>query len=291
MTELRNQMIRAMELQNLSQNSQKSYLNAVSGIAKHYMQAPDQLTKEMIEDYLLYLKKEKQRALTTVGSVITGLRFFYNHVIGDQQLAPSRKFTKTPRKLPSVLSQEEIFAIINATDNLKHRLLLMTTYSAGLRASEVLGLKPEDIDSKRMLIKVTGKGDKQRYSLLAKRLLPELRHYYRMCRPKILLFPSSQKGKPLCYETIRSVYEKARKKAGIKNGAGIHTMRHSFATHLLESGYDIRKIQVLMGHSRLSTTVIYLHVSRETLSKVPSPLDLFDPDKTNGGDNHDADNS
>ena len=290
MTELRNQMIRAMELQNLSQNSQKSYLNAVSGLAKHYMQAPDQLTKEMIEDYLLYLKKEKQSALTTVGSVITGLRFFYNHVVGDQQLAPSRKFAKTPRKLPSVLSQEEIFAIINATDNLKHRLLLMTTYSAGLRASEVLGLKPEDIDSKRMLIKVTGKGDKQRYTLLAKNLLPELRHYFKMCRPKILLFPSPQKGKPLCYETLRSIYEKARKKAGIKNGAGIHTMRHSFATHLLEAGYDIRKIQVLMGHSRLSTTVIYLHVSRETLSKVPSPLDLFNPDKTNGGDNHGTDN-
>jgi site-specific recombinase XerD len=184
MTELRNKMIRAMELQNLSQNSQKSYLNAVSGLAKYYRQSPDQLTKEMIEDYLLYLKKEKHSALTTVGSVITGLRFFYNHVIGDQQLAPSCKFAKTPSKLPSVLSQEEIFSIINATDNLKHRLLLMTTYSAGLRASEVLSLKPEDIDSKRMLIKVTGKGDKQRYTLLAQRLLPELRHYFKMCRPK-----------------------------------------------------------------------------------------------------------
>ena len=238
MTELRNQMIRAMELQNLSQNSQKSYLNAVSGLAKHYRKSPDQLTQEMIEDYLLYLKKQKQRALTTVGSVITGLRFFYNHVVGDQQLAPSRKFAKIPRKLPSVLSQEEIFAIIDATDNLKHRLLLMTTYSAGLRASEVLGLKPEDIDSKRMLIKVTGKGDKQRYSLLAKRLLPELRHYFKMCRPKILLFPSPQKGKSLCYETLRSIYEKARKKAGIKNGAGIHTMRHHADSGIMPTNRD-----------------------------------------------------
>jgi site-specific recombinase XerD len=167
--------------------------------------------------------------------------------------------------------------------------MLMTTYSAGLRASEVLALKPEHIDGKRGLIKVTGKGGKQRYTLLSKKLLPQLRDYYQQYRPKLFLFPSSKKGTPLCYATIRSVYEKARKKAGIKKGAGIHTMRHSFATHLLEAGYDIRKIQVLMGHTRLSTTIIYLHVSRETLAAIQSPLDLFNPDKTNGGDNDDSD--
>jgi site-specific recombinase XerD len=248
------------------------------------MQSPDQLTKEMIEDYLLYLKKEKQCALTTVGTAITGLRFFYNHVVGDEQLAPCCKFAKTPRKLPTVLSQQQIFSIFDATDNLKHRVMLMTTYSAGLRASETLGLKPEHIDSERMLIKVTGKGRKQRYSLLSKKLLPELRDYYQQYCPKVYLFPSPKKTTPLGYEAIRAVYEKARKKAGIKKGAGIHTMRHSFATHLLEAGYDIRKIQVLMGHTRLSTTIIYLHVSRKTLSTIPSPLDLFDPDKTDGGD-------
>jgi site-specific recombinase XerD len=285
MTELRKKMIRAIELRNLSKNSKKSYLNAVSGISQYYMQSPDQLTKEMIEDYLLYLKKEKQCALTTVGSAITGLRFFYIHVVGNEQLAPSCNFAKTPKKLPSVLSQEEIFSIFDATDNLKHRLMLKTAYSAGLRASEVLSLKPEHIDGKRGLIKVTGKGGKQRYTLLSKKLLPELRHYYQQYRPKLFLFPSPKKGTPLCYATIRAVYEKARKKAGIKKGAGIHTMRHSFATHLLEAGYDIRKIQVLMGHTRLSTTIIYLHVSRATLSTIPSPLDLFNPDKPKGGDN------
>jgi len=290
MTELRKKMIRAMELNNLSKNSQKSYLNAVSGISRYYMQSPDQLTKEMIEDYLLYLKKEKQCALTTVGTAITGLRFFYNHIVGDEQLAPCCKFAKTPRKLPTVLSQQQIFSIFDATDNLKHRVMLMTTYSAGLRASETLALKSENIDSERMLIKVTGKGNKQRYTILSKKLLPQLRHYYEQYRPKVYLFPSSKKTTPLCYETIRAVYEKARKKAGIKKGPGIHCLRHSFATHLLEAGYDIRKIQVLMGHTRLSTTVIYLHVSRETLSTIPSPLDLFNPDKTNGGDSDDSDN-
>jgi site-specific recombinase XerD len=157
----------------------------------------------------------------------------------------------------------------------------MTTYSAGLRASEVAALKPEHIDSKRMLIKVVnGKGGKQRYTILSSRLLMELRHYYKTCKPQTYLFPSSynhRKNQALTYTSVRSIYEKARKKAGIKKGAGIHTLRHSFATHLLEAGYDIRKIQVLMGHRRLSTTMIYLHVSRKTLSKIPSPLDLFDP--------------
>ena len=290
MTELREKMIREMELRNLSKNTQKSYLQAVSGLAKHYRQSPDKMTKEMIEDYLLYLKKEKGDALTTIGSAITGLRFLYNNVLSKEELSPSCTFAKTPRQLPTVLSQEEIWNIINATNNLKHRLMLMTTYSAGLRASEVLALKAEHIDSKRMLIKVTGKGGKQRYTLLAETLLPELREYYRTYRPEILLFPSHRKGKPLAYETIRSIYDKARKKAGVKRGSGLHTLRHSFATHLLEEGYDIRKIQVLMGHTRLTTTMIYLHVSRETLAKIPSPLDLFNPDTTNGGDNDDSEN-
>jgi hypothetical protein len=134
------------------------------------MQPPDKMTKEMIEDYLLYLKKEKGNALTTISSAITGIRFFCNHVLGDEQLSPSCSFAKTSGKLPTVLSQEESWSIINATGNIKHRLLLMTTYSAGLRASEVLSLKAEHIDGKRMLIKVTGKGGKQRYTLLSNKL-------------------------------------------------------------------------------------------------------------------------
>ena len=290
MTELRKKMIREMELRNLARNTQRTYLNAVSGLAKHYMQSPDNVTKEMIEDYLLYLKKDKGHAPTTVGTAITGLRFFYGHVLGDEQLAPRCTFAKTPKNLPTVLSQQEIWRIINAPKNMKHRLLLMTTYSAGLRASETLSLKPENIDSKRMLIKVTGKGGKQRYTLLSQKLLPELRKYYKAYRPEGLLFPSHRDGKPLNYETIRSVYEKARKKARVNRGVGVHTLRHSFATHLLEAGHDIRKIQVLMGHSRLTTTTIYLHVSRETLSKVPSPLDLFNPDTNQGGHNDEPDN-
>jgi site-specific recombinase XerD len=272
-----------MELKNLSKNTQRAYLAAVTGLAKHYQQSPAKITDKMIEDYLLYLKNGKGNAPNSCGSVLTGLRFFYKYV-AQKTVTVDYSLRKKPRKLPTVLTMEQIWKLICTPKNLKHRLILMTTYSAGLRASEVIGLKPEHIDSNRMLIKVEGgKGSKDRYTLLSFKLLVELRQYYRKYRPQRYLFPSTykkRKNSPLAYESIYSVYEQARKKAGIKKGEGLHTLRHSFATHLLEAGYDIRKIQVLMGHTRLSTTMIYLHVSRETLSKIPSPLDLIDTTHT-----------
>ena len=268
-----------MELKNLSYHTQRAYLAAVTGIAKFYNQSPDKMTQEKIEDYLLYLKQDKGIAPNSCYGVLTGLRFFYKHVT-EEEIPVTYSIRRTQRKLPEVLIMEDIWKIICSAKNLKHKMILMTTYSAGLRASETLNLKSENIDSKTMLIKVEeGKGKKDRYTLLSKRLLDELRTYYRKYRPGTYLFPSSyqkKKKRPLSYETIRMIYENSRKKAGVKKGAGIHTLRHSFATHLLEAGYDLRKIQVLMGHARLTTTMIYLHVSRKTLSMIPSPLDLID---------------
>ncbi len=293
MTELRQKMIRAMELKNLSNHTQRAYLAAVTGIAKHYQRSPDKIKKERIEDYLLYLKNEKGNSPNSCGSVLTGLRFFYNNVV-KKEISIDYSVRKIPRKLPTVLTKEQAWKIICGPQNLKHRLILMTTYAAGLRASEVIALKPKHIESERMLIKVeSGKGSKDRYTMLSVRLLKELRHYYKKYRPQTYLFPSSfkkRKGEPLSYETVRSIYEKARKNAGVKKGEGLHTLRHSFATHLLEAGYDIRKIQVLMGHTRLSTTMIYLHVSCETLSKVPIPLDLIDTEQTEKEDSPDDPN-
>ena len=293
MTQLREQMIRAVELKNLSANTQRSYLAAVTGLAKHYQQSPVNITDKMIEDYLLYLKNDKGNAPNSCGSVLTGLRFFYQNV-AQKKISVDYSLRKKRRKLPAVLTMEQIWKLICAANNLKHRLILMTTYSAGLRASEVTALKAEHIDSNRMLIKVKdGKGKKDRYTLLSEELLIQLRAYYRTYQPNTYLFPSSFKKKqdrPLSYEAVRCIYEKARKKAGVKKGEGIHTLRHSFATHLLEAGYDIRKIQVLMGHSRLSTTMIYLHVSRKTLSKIPSPLDLIDTKHAKKEDSTDGPN-
>ena len=293
MTQLRQQMIRAMELKNLSANTQRAYLAAVTGLAKHYQQSPDTISDKMIEDYLLYLKNDKGIAPNSCGSALTGIRFFYKKVV-QKQIAVDYSLRKKPRKLPTVLTMEQAHKLINTPKNLKHRLILMTTYSAGLRAGEVITLKPEHIDTERMLIKIEdGKGKKDRYTLLSKKLLQPLRDYYKQYRPEPYLFPSSFKKKKnqlLCYEAIRMIYEKARKNTGIKNGEGIHTLRHSFATHLLEAGYDIRKIQVLMGHTRLSTTMIYLHVSRQTLAKIPSPLDLFDHNRADKEDSTDDPN-
>lgn len=291
MTLLRQKMIREMDLKNLSPHTRRSYLNAVTGLVKHYRQSPEKITNEMIEDYLLYLKNKRGNAPASCCLVLTGLRFFYKHIL-DQQLSIGFSLPKTPRKLPTVITPDQVWELINVPKNIKHRLILMTTYAAGLRVSEVRRLKPKHIDSKRMLIKVIdGKGRKDRYTMLSKLLLEELRRYYQACHPQPYLFPSSvkkKKGQPLSYEAMRCIYEKARKKSGVKNGEGLHTLRHSFATHLLEAGYDIRKIQVLLGHSRLSTTMVYLHVSRETLSKVPSPLDLIDTRHASGKDSSHA---
>lgn len=290
MTQLRQKMIRTMELKNLSKHTQRAYLAAVTGLSRHYKQTPGEITQEMVDDYLLYLKNDKGSSPNSRSLVITGLRFFYNHV-AQKEFVFGYRIRKIPRKLPTVLTMEQIWKIINAPKNLKHRLILMSTYAAGLRASEVTALQPEHIDSERMLIKVVcGKGRKDRYTMLSPRLLAELRVYYKECKPQTYLFPSQYRkseNNPLSYETVRCIYENARKKAGVKKGEGIHTLRHSFATHLLEAGYDIRKIQVLMGHTRLTTTMIYLHVSSETLSKIPSPLDLIDKKEDDiDGPNH-----
>ena len=279
MKPLRQKMIRAMELRNLAKGTQRDYPLSVIGATRYYQKSPDKLSKKMVEDYLLYLKNGKGNTPGSCSVAASGLRFFYNHV-ADKKIPIDYRFSKKRTRLPTVLTPEEVLRLIHTPKNLKHRLILMTAYSAGLRASEVAALKPEHIDSKQMLIKVeAGKGGKQRYTILSVKLLKQLRDYYKTYKPQAYLFPSSykhNKNQALCYTSVSSIYENARKKAKIKKGAGIHTLRHSFATHLLEAGYDLRRIQMLMGHTRLSTTMIYLHVSRETLSKIPSPLDLID---------------
>jgi integrase/recombinase XerD len=291
MSKLRKKMIKEMELKNLSPSTMRAYLSSITGLAKYYLTPPDKLSHEMVEDYLLYLKKDKAFASSTLHSYAGRFKFFYNTVLKNEPpLVLSFKIRR--KKLPVVLSQEEVWRIIDAPKNLKHRLMLMTAYSGGFRASEVLHLKVEHINSKRMLILIEdGKGGKDRYTLLSERLLQELRIYYKKYQLKEILFPAPKKeNQALCYESFRSIFEKARKKAGINKGPTLHSLRHSFATHLLEAGYDIRKIQVLLGHRSLSTTMIYLHVSRKTLSNIKSPLDLINPDNYNkGGGTHDTD--
>lgn len=240
MTPMRQEMIRAMELRNLSKHTKRNHLGSVDRLSRYYNKSPDQLTKEQIEDYLLYLKNERGNTLGTCGVVASGIRFFFKHVVKKDLELDFRVTTKRD-KLPTVLTRRQVWALINAPSNIKHRLLLMTAYSAGLRAMEVARLKSEHIHSDKMLIEVVdGKGSKDRYTVLSVRLLDELREYYRTCRPQTYLFPSSykkHKDKPLSYTAVRRIFQKARQKANVRKQVGTHCLRHSFATHLLEAGY------------------------------------------------------
>ncbi len=274
MSELRKKMIREMQLRNFAKSTHVAYLRAVEKIAAHYKKSPDKLSEKEIYDYLLHIKETLK--YSTCNVAISGLKFFYNETLDNSFcFKPPRK--KGQMKLPAILSPNEVRRIINSTNNPKHRVLLMTTYSAGLRVGEVVNLRQEHIDSDRGMIRVEqGKGNKDRYSLLSQNLLEELRSYWKIYRPKTWLFTGKNPDIPMPKGTARRVYNKAKKNAGIKKPGSIHSLRHAFATHLLEAGYDIRKIQVLMGHKSLSTTSIYLHVTRKGLSSIKSPLDMID---------------
>lgn len=274
---LRDEMIRAMQLRRLAGATQKAYLEAVVGLTKRYRMAPDRLTARQIQNYILYLLGERHLKWNTVNVITTGLRFFYGQVLKRPDVAPAIPSCLTPRPLPEILSAAELQRLFAVTSNAKHRTLLMTTYAGGLRVSEVIRLQACHLDSQRGLIRVVNsKRGKDRYTLLSARLLTELRAYWKAHRPLRWLFPSRDPQRHLNDETARSVFQKAKAKAGIHKRGNIHMLRHSFATHLLEAGVDLRTIQVLLGHSSILTTSRYLHVTRKTLDGTPGLLDLLD---------------
>ena len=282
MTELRKRMIRDMQLRNFSIETQNSYINSVMGLVKHYRRSPDLISPAEVQDYVIYLFKERKLAAGTCHVIITALRFFYSVTLGeDKDRAPIPEI-KNYRRLPEILSGEELERLFSVTKNIKHRLVLMTAYSGGLRASELVRLKATDIQSDRMMIRVEqGKGMKDRYTLLSKRLLAELRNYWKIKRPNLWLFPG-RANRQMTREMAYQIYVKARKKAGINRKGGIHTLRHCFATHLLEAGEDLRTIQLLMGHSSIRTTVRYIQVTSKTIQGTKSPLDLLPNSKFSG---------
>jgi site-specific recombinase XerD len=275
-------MIKEMTIRGFSPRTQEAYLSAVAGLAKHYRQSPDKITKGMIREYLLYLIQERKLAWDSCNVAVSGIRFFYTHTLGRKSVSLSIPPRKKVRKLPEILGAEELESLFAALSNQKHRTLLMTTYSAGLRLSEVVHLRVTDIDSKRMMIRVQqGKGRRDRYTILSKRLLTELRAYWRMYRPPVWLFYGTKKTRPLTDRSAQAIYYNAKKKAGITKGKGIHMLRHCFATHLLEAGVNLRTIQMLMGHTSIMTTMIYLQVTRKQISSTQSPLDLLEIPESN----------
>ena len=271
-----------MLLRRFSLKTQEAYVAAVTGLARHYKQSPEEITKQMIQDYLLYLMQKRKLSWSSCNVAVSGIRFFYTQTLGMDSMYLSIPPRKKDNKLPEILSMEELERLFAALTNQKHRTLLMTTYAAGLRVSEVVGLKLTDIDSERMMIRVQqGKGRKDRYTILSERLLKELRIYWKMYRPSSWLFHSTTREKPLSDRSAQRMYYHAKDVAGIQKGKGIHILRHCFATHLLEAGVDLRTIQMLMGHKSITTTMGYLQVTRKQLSSTQSPLDLLEvPENT-----------
>ena len=275
---LRAKMIEQLQLHRKAPGTQDQYIHAIYQLAAYYKRSPDQLSSQEIRRYLHYLLTERQLAWSSCNVVAAAMRFFYVDTLGWTPIQLNLPPRPVQKQLPRVLGVEQLEHLFATTDHPKHRALLMTTYAAGLRVSEVVRLQVQDIESdpSRMLIRINhGKGNKDRYSLLSERLLVELRAYWNIECPRPWLFPGSKANQHMPSGTAQKIYNQARGRAGIKQGSGIHTLRHSFATHLFDAGVDPHTIQLLLGHRSIKTTLKYVHVSRRHLLHVKSPLDLL----------------
>jgi len=264
-----------LKLRGYSWRTRKAYLHHIDRYLRYFGKDPRELNENHIREYLLYLIQKEKVSRAYHSQAVSALKFLYGQVLKRICVSGEIPRPRKERKLPSVLSEEEVLKILEAVRNLKHRALLMLIYSAGLRVSEAVRLQIEDIDRDRHLLKVRGgKGEKDRYTVLSEVTLQALREYWRTYRPKgKWLFPGSRDERHLTTRSVEKIFEKAVKKAGIQKKVAVHTLRHSFATHLLEYGTDLRYIQELLGHKRAETTQIYTHVMRKDLARICSPLD------------------
>lgn len=276
MTKLREQFKRDLELKGFSPKTQQSYIRHVALFAKYYNKSPESLDSEEIKDYLYYLITERNLSKSYVNQVYSGLKLLYEITLNKQWDMKKIPRAKKEKKLPQVLSQEEVKAILTCIRNLKHKAILSTIYAAGLRVGEVVNLKVSDIDSVNMQIRVEqGKGNKDRLTLLSEENLKILREYFKYFRPVHWLFPGGGIDKHLTTRSVEKIMDRAVITAGITKPATVHTLRHSFATHLLESGVDIYYIQRLLGHANIESTSIYLHMTNMKLRNIKSPLDTL----------------
>ena len=278
MTELRRRMDDDMLARGLADRTRESYLDAVARLARFYRRAPDQISDEEVQAYLVHLIRDRHLSWSTCNIVVNGLRFFYHTTLKRARTAftiPSPRHSGT---LPVVLSREEVHRLISQARTLRQRTMLLTAYAAGLRLSEILHLQVADIDSARMTIRVAqGKGGKDRYTVLCPGLLAALRAYWHVEHPRGWLFPARREpSHPMDPSSLQKAYQRAKQRAGLTKPGGIHTLRHCFATHLLEAGVDLHTIQRLLGHGHLTTTTRYFQLTRHTQLAPGSPLDLLD---------------
>ena len=287
MTQLRKMMLEELQRRNYSQTTVTSYVKMVAAFAKHFDRPPDQMGPEQIRAYQVYLINERKLNARTVGHHTAALRFFYCKTLKRAYPIEEVPYPKAPRRLPTILTQEEAVRLIDAASNLFHRAMLMTVYSTGMRRAEMCQLKVEDIDSDRMLIHIRqGKGRRDRDVPLSPKLLETLRQYWLWMKPRTYLFPGTVNGsradKPITPKMLWEACREAAQRAGITKAVRPHLLRHSFATHLLEGGADLPTLQALLGHADLKPTSIYLHLSERHLRAAGTPLDnveLSSPDQ------------
>jgi site-specific recombinase XerD len=270
-------MTEDMQVRNLSPHTQSSYLQQVSLFARHFRTSPDALTPEHIRTYQIYLTNEKKLAPNSIHTAVAALRFLYRVTLKKEwTFGEDIPLPKKPQKLPVILSPEEVVHFLNCVECGKHRVILTTCYAAGLRISEAVRLKADAIDSARMVVRVEqGKGRKDRYVMLSPMLLESLRSYWRAARPKEWLFPGIHDDRPITKDAVEAACQKAHRLAGLSKPVTPHSLRHAFAVHLLESGTDLRTIQLLLGHRSLATTAKYLRIATSRVCSTSSPLDLL----------------
>jgi site-specific recombinase XerD len=266
-------MIEDMTIRNLSPATQRSYIHAVAKFSRYFHRSPARLGLEEVRAFQVHLAS-CGISWPALNQTVCALRFFYGVTLRQPELPERIAYAREPRKLPVVLSAEEVVRFLEAVPGLKSRTALTTAYAAGLRASEAVRLKLADIDSGRMVLRVEqGKGGKDRYVMLSVQLLTILRGYWRLTRPRHWLFPGRDDSRPIDVQVLHAACRSACAAAGLSKRVTVHTLRHSFATHLLEAGADIRIIQVLLGHTNLSTTARYTQVADTTIRSTTSPLD------------------
>ena len=273
MTQLRQKMLEELQRRNYSDRTAKTYVRIVRDFAAYFHRSPDKLGPEQIRQYQAYLFQSKKLSTASVSQYVSALRFLYVKTLRRNFLTEHIPFPKSPRRLPIVLSPEEVTRLIDAARNLYHRTLLMTLYSTAVRRSELCRLQVSDLDSQRMMIRIHGKGRRDRDVPLSPKLLETLRLYWRWRKPKTYLFPGKRADAPISANIVWLACRQAAQLAGISKRLSPHSLRHSCATHLLDAGADLRTIQVLLGHARPEHTLIYLHLSHKHLQAVPNPLD------------------
>jgi len=278
MTRLGKMMLEELQRRNYSEITTRKYLQYVTAFARHFGKSPDQLGPNELRSYQAYLLQERKVTPGTAVNCVAALRFFFIKTLKRHQFREFLPYPKDRRRLPTVLSREEVSRLINAAGTLFRRTLLITLYGTGMRRSELAHLKVGDIDSQRMIIRVVaGKGGKDRDLPLSPTLLETLREYWHWRKPKLYMFPTRTLGRhldqPISDKTVWIACSEAARQAGINKRVTPHTLRHSWATHLLEAGTDLRTIQVLLGHGDLETTAQYLHLSQRHLQAVTNPLD------------------